>query len=241
MNTSFEIRDSNTTWFHSIELQIPAGKSHPNPNKHNHDQQDSSCKVVGCTNIINKRKMSGLCKAHESSVSDLYLKLYNGTTLHTAPRHLDIIDHLIQWSRDNEAFGRLNHFVHQLSFEICGNIPDVNILSNQIRGYSESTDAIQKCIDKCLIEVEKYLPKENLNSYSIIETKSYRIPVRSLATTFSLLVLCEEANRGDRWFSLKYLGGANKATSNGGLMPLMYYAIRTFGIGFSTKTARVLF
>ncbi|MCP9750452.1 hypothetical protein EGI32_05660 [Ferruginibacter sp. HRS2-29] len=166
---------------------------------------------------------------------DLHLSLSNsvggGTT--DVPMHQDIVDSLISWAKPRNF--DLNPLFELMSFNALGNIPDVSTLAGDNLHVGYTPPMLQDLLDEMIKVVDNFLPSTNNSSYQILTVgtgvNKRELSARILALTFAGLVLCEEANRGDRWFSRTILKDETKTTMLGGAMPIAYFAARTFNWG----------
>jgi hypothetical protein len=114
------------------------------------------------------------------------------------PAHQDIIDCLIEWAKLRNY--NLTAFFEKISFSIIGNIPDITSLANEVT-YNSSiiVPSLQDAFNTSIAIAEEFFPNNNNSSYQPLTTKSGDIPIIVLAHIFIGLIVCEEANRGDRW------------------------------------------
>lgn len=228
-------------WRITINDNGSTGRNHINRNKLNHLKNDRTCKIVGCTNTFRINRTSGLCNAHESHEHDLYLELHDPAgTLINAPAHKDIIDALIEWS-STRNFGLLPFF-SSLSFNTLGNVPDVSTLAGKVTHSGIIVIPTVNSVYNSLIDViNNFFPVNNNSSYQTLTTPKGEIPAIVLAYTFAGLLICEEANRGDRWFCRMVRKEEPKTTQLGAAMPIAYFATRIFPWGVEmNKSARNL-
>ncbi|MES1182130.1 MAG: hypothetical protein ABUL44_04975, partial [Flavobacterium sp.] len=172
---------------------------------------------------------------------DLYLVLHDPDgNLVNAPAHKEIIDALILWS-STRNFGLLPFF-SSISFNTLGNIQDVSIMAGSIRRRGIVPQTLNDQYNALAPIVEQYFPSTNNSSYQPLSTARGNIPAIVLAHTFIGLLICEEANRGDRWFCRMVINNEKRTTNLGAAMPLAYFATRIFpwGVEFNTSTARKL-
>ena len=234
------ISRSIDNWRITINDNGIIGRNHINRNKLNHLKDDRTCKIVSCINHIRINRTSGLCDTHEAHEHDLYLELHDPSgTLINAPAHKDIIDALIDWS-STRNFGLLPFF-SSLSFNTLGNVPDVSTLAGKVVHIGVTLPTLDVIYDSLIEVINNFFPINNNSSYQTLETPRGEIPAIVLAFTFAGLLICEEANRGDRWFCRMVRKEESKTTQLGAAMPIAYFATRIFPWGVEmNKSARNL-
>ncbi|CAL2084916.1 hypothetical protein [Tenacibaculum sp. 190524A05c] len=217
-------------WKITINDNGTSGRNHINPNKLNYLANDRTCKIVGCKNQFRINRTSGFCDNHELHEHDLYLELHSPEgTLINAPAHKDIIDALIKWS-STRNFGLLPFF-SSLSFNTLGNVPDVSTLAGKVIHSDIIIPTIGSIYDSLIEVINNYFPLNNNSSYQPLKTAKGEIPAIVLAYTFAGLLICEEANRGDRWFCRMIRKDEAKTTQLGAAMSIAYFATRIFPWG----------
>lgn len=217
-------------WRITINDNGTAGRNHTNTNKLNYLANDRECKIIGCNNRFRINRTSGLCDNHNLHEHDLYLELHNPTgNLINAPAHKDIIDALIEWS-STRNFGLLPFF-SSLSFNTLGNVPDVSSLAGKVIHPGITLPTINDIFDSLIEVINYFFPVNNNSSHQTLKTPKGEIPAIVLAYTFAGLLICEEANRGDRWFCRIIRKEESKTTQLGAAMPIAYFAIRIFPWG----------
>lgn len=218
-------------WCIRISDKTPSTRDHKNPNKYNLETDNRICNYTNCENTFNIRRTSGLCDEHENHLHDLFLELNNSSGERiTAPRHKDIIDALILWSSTRNF--SLDGFFSELSFNILGNIPDVTSLAGDIihESYADMPTLVE-IYNPLTFIVQRYFPDDNSSSYQVLETKTGNMSAILLANIFVGLLICEESNRGDRWFYRNIVKNESKTEQLGAVMPLSYYAAKSFSWG----------
>jgi hypothetical protein len=208
----------------------------PNPNKLNWEKRSRECLINGCNNTIRINRTSGLCNDHTEHQHDLLLALSapDGSN-HSIPSHHDIINCLIDWSSTRNFI--LSPFFEKLSFTTLGNVPDVTSLSGEVNYRTTNVPSLEDIFENIKKVVEQFFPENNNSSYQPLLTDKGNIPVIVLANVFMSLVICEEANRGDRWHCRMIRKNESKTTQLGGAMPIVYFAARTFNWGVEMKKA----
>lgn len=156
-------------------------------------------------------------------------------TLINAPLHTEIVDKLIEWTKPRNY--DLLPLFKDISFNILGNIPDVSTLAGETMHVGFTPPTLQNLLDEVIIIVDKHMPDYNNSSYQPLLTRQGNIPARILALTFAGLILCEEANRGDRWFNRIIRKNESKTELLGGAMPIGYFAARMFPWGIEIGKA----
>ncbi len=234
MTSKYKITDSYSEW--EISFSLTGDRPHKNPCKYNWDRHSNRCLIKGCKVVINRNRLSGLCDKHENHVADLFLEVAQHGKAHIKkpPSHSEIIEQLIEWS--NTRNYQLAPFFEELAFNVLGNVPEVTTLANK-SPLTSHVSTIERVVQSTVMKtVDKFFPTTNSSSYQILKTKVGDFPVRTLAAIFSGLVLCEEANRGDRWFCRIILKEESKTSQLGGAMPLVYFAARQFKWGVEMKS-----
>lgn len=217
-------------WEIRIRDNGTAGRNKENPNKLNYLKDDRVCKVVGCSNTIRINRTSGLCSTHEMHQNDLYLELLDSSgTVITVPRHNDIVDYLTTWSSTRNF--SLKSFFAELSFNILGNIPDVSSMDRRTVHIGVHIPTLTDIWDNILPIIHKYFSTTNTSSFQKLSTSQGDISAIVLAYTFVGLLVCEEANRGDRWFCRNVRDNESTTRQYGAAMPFIYYAIKSFPWG----------
>lgn len=217
-------------WTISIRDNTRNGRFQENPNKLNYEQNSNRCHFQRCTNTFRINRMSGLCDTHAEHRHDLYLELSDPTgQIVQAPSHKDIIDSLILWAKPRNF--DLVPLFEAMSFNVLGNIPDVSTLARDVLHTGFTPPLLQDLLNDIAFVVNEFLPDFNNSSYQPLRTRRGDIPARILALTFAGLILCEEANRGDRWFSRMIRRDESQTTMLGGAMPLAYFAAKSFRWG----------
>ncbi len=181
-----------------------------------------------------------MCDSHQFHNHDLLLSLEDpGGVSQNVPAHHDIIDSMIEWAKTRNY--NLSAFFEKISFSILGNIPDVTSLANEVSYVNFNVPNLVD-VFKISIEVaEEFFPIANNSSFQPLTTRSGNIPIIVLAHIFIGLIVCEEANRGDRWHCRIIRGDENKTSQLGGVMPITYYSTRSFNWGIEMgQSARLL-
>lgn len=237
--SSAEYIDQKTKWKITIVDLGPKGRIHDNPNKLNFLKNSRTCHFTDCNNSIRVNSRSGLCELHKKHQHTLFLELHNtnGEKVN-APLHVEIVDKLIDWSKPRNY--DLIPLFTALSFNILGNIPDVSTIAGDTKHVRFAPMSLQEYLDEVVGLVDMYLPDFNNSSYQTLKTKkSGDIPARILAIAFAGLILCEEANRGDRWFCRTIQKNEAETELLGGAMPIGYFAACNFPWGIQIgKAAR---
>ncbi|WP_299113131.1 hypothetical protein [uncultured Winogradskyella sp.] len=211
-----------------------------NPNKIDYNSLSRICHFNGCRNPINIRRTSGLCDEHQTHQHDLLLSLKDNEGINVGvPAHQDIIDCLIEWAKSRNY--NLSAFFEKISFSILGNVPDVTSLAGEITYDNIETPNFDEIFNNCISVAEEFFPSRNNSSYQPLSTRTGDIPIIVLAHIFIGLIVCEEANRGDRWHCRIIRKDETKTSQLGGAMPIAYYAAKSFNWGIEMgKSARFL-
>ena len=207
-----------------------------NPNKIDFKGESRECLFNGCHNVIRRNRTSGLCDTHSTHQHDLLLSLAGSDgNAKDVPSHQDIIECLIQWASSRNY--NLSPFFEKISFSILGNIPDVTSLAHEISYPGIPIPTLDEVFQTSIRVAEEFFPVDNNSSYQPLTTKSGNIPMIVLAHIFIGLIVCEEANRGDRWHCRIVRGDESKTTRLGGAMSISYYAARSFNWGIEMGNA----
>jgi hypothetical protein len=211
-----------------------------NPNKIDYKSNSRVCLFDGCNEVIRINRTSGLCDVHQLHQHDLLLSLKDSDGYdHSVPAHIDIIDCMIEWAKSRNF--NLKVFFENISFSILGNIPDVTSLANEVSYGAIPIPDLATVFSTSIDVAENHFPVGNNSSYQPLATRTGDIPIVVLAHVFIGLIVCEEANRGDRWHCRLVRGDEKQTTQLGGVMPIAYYAAKTFGWGIEMgKSARLL-
>jgi hypothetical protein len=239
--TTASITDPKSQWQIIIRDLVAHGtRFHLNNNKLNYRKNKNNCQFTACTATIRRNRTSGLCDIHQIHQHSLFLELQNPLhNLVNAPLHIEIVDKLIEWARTRNY--DLIPLFQDISFNLLGNIPDVSTLSDDTIHPGFTPPTLQTLVDDVIVIVNKHLPDFNNSSYQPLTTKQGLIPARILALTFAGLILCEEANRGDRWFSRFVRKEESQTELLGGAMPIGYFAARMFPWGIEIGKAAFRF
>lgn len=241
MITPYEINIDNIII--RLSDNINSDKFQKNPNKYNLNGTNNICKIVACNNTFRRNRTSGLCNIHDLHTHDLLLEVLNleNRTPYSFPAHKEIIDTLMKWSTTRNF--SLNNFFSKLSFNILGNIPDVTSLAGDIE-YPDNIiiPTLEDIFNSLLPIIHETFPLNNTSSYQKLNTNRGNISAISLAYIMVGLLICEEANRGDRWFFRNIIEDESKTSYLGAAMPLAYFATKTFpwGVEINTKVSRNL-
>lgn len=223
-----------------ITISDNGSRNKVNPNKIDFNGKTKSCFFNGCGNVKRLNRTSGLCDIHSNHQHDLLLSLTDsaGNAL-KVPAHQDIIECLIQWAQPRNY--NLSLFFERISFSILGNIPDVTSLANEVSYPGVTIPSLNDVFQTSIKVAEEFFPIDNNSSYQPLKTKPGDIPMIVLTHIFIGLIVCEEANRGDRWHCRIVRGDESKTTQLGGAMPIAYYAARSFNWGIEMgSSARLL-
>ena len=196
-------------------------------------EKPNTCVFKDC---VTKRKViSGRCHKHQNHRYDAILKLTTPSNIILKPpSHGTIVKKLTDTCTDNEI--NIDKFYKFILPKVLGKIPDMTshsretILPKLKSGRSPIVKNHKVTFPRIISCAEKYFSNKNYKEFEITfgRKKTDRITetitTRVLACIFSGLILCEETNRGDRWFCNKVLENANLTTQLGGIMPLRGYA-----------------
>ena len=209
-----------------IEISDVGQNPKPNPNKYDFNQTSRVCLYKNCNKKISKSRKSGLCNEHQTHQHDLLLTLKPKDQNSIRPVHTEVIDDLVEWERI-ENFD-LCHFIEDIKHRIIGNIPDVTSLASEVTYKSVKVPSLMNVFDSAVKVVQKHFSNQKELSSKIVSTKNGDIPIIVLATVFVGLIVCEEANRGDRWHCTFVRKDCRQIKNSGGMMPLMYYSSKKF-------------
>lgn len=227
--------DIKTNWSIEIKDLLLAGRNKINPLKLNLQQSDRTCKYQGCIGTFLRTRTSGLCDTHLNHQHDLFLDVFLNGNHVSSPTHADIINHLITWAKSRNY--DLMNFFKDCSFSILGNIPDVSTLSGDVIHAGFTPKSLDDYLDICIKCVDRHFPVDNNSSYQLLSVKGINFPARVLAIILVGLLLCEETNRGDRWFWREIVKQEEKTQFLGGAMPIAYFASMSFPWGMEIGKA----
>jgi hypothetical protein len=228
--------DIKSGWSFKITDQGTIGKNKFNPTKLNMDGLHRICQHANCRNVIRASRNSGLCDNHQTHSHDLLFGLIDPANNQVSiPKHIEIINHLVNWAKSRNY--NLTPLFSALSFSLLGNIPDVSTLAGETTHAGFTPPVVQDLFNEAISIVDDFFPDNNNSSYQPLITSKGQIPARVLAVTFAGLILCEEANRGDRWFWRQIRKDEQKTTYLGGAMPIAYYAAVSFPWGLEIGKA----
>jgi len=217
-------------WEISIKDNGTAGRNKFNPNKLNYLADDRTCKIVGCGNQFRINRSSGLCINHVDHKHDLLLELKNNGVPVGAPTHKEIVDALVKWSITRNY--NLAPLFSSLSFNVLGNIPDVTTLAGEVTHLgTPSLPDLEDLFDNLVEVTENFFPEGNNSSFQPLITSKGDFPAIVLAQIYVGLLLCEESNRGDRWFCRMVRQEESRTTQSGAAMSIGYFAKKTFPWG----------
>ncbi len=214
--------------------------SKENPNKIDFNSESRVCLFNECNEVIRINRTSGLCDLHQFHQHDILLSLKDPNGInHSVPAHIDIIDCMIDWAKTRNF--DLKAFFENISFSILGNVPDVTSLANDVSYEGVFIPDLASVFNTSIIVAENHFPVANNSSYQPLLTRTGQIPIIVLAHVFIGLIVCEEANRGDRWHCRVVRRDEKQTSQLGGVMPLAYYAAKTFSWGIEMgKASRLL-
>lgn len=224
-----------------ILISDAGAKKKKNPNKFNYQSITRECMLIGCSKKIKINRTSGLCDKHEFHQHDLLLSLKDptGEAILPVPSHMDIIDCMIEWAKSRNF--NLNTFFENVSFSILGNIPDVTSLSSEVNHGSIIVPILKDVFNTSINVAEKFFPVANNSSHQPLLIRSRNIPIIVLAHIYIGLIVCEEANRGDRWHCRVVRKDESKTSQLGGAMSIAYYASKSFNWGIELgKSSKLL-
>lgn len=225
------VRKNINNWEITIKDKGEKGRNKKNKNKYNLLKPERNCRIIKCNEKVRINKQTGLCEKHKLHSHDLYLSVIDDNGIEIGPpAHKEIIDALLEWSQSRN-FGLLPFF-SDLSFNTLGNVPDVTVLASKVIVDKKiHKPTINDIFDSLIKVVERHFPLENNSSYQPLVTNKGKFPAIVLAYIFAGLLICEEANRGDRWFCRMVLKDESKTTQLGAAMAIAYFATRIFPWG----------
>jgi hypothetical protein len=208
----------------------------------NPDGETVKCAIDGCTKMTRAR--SGVCTTHNTEHQWMLHKrdwlariIPPGGTrdeyLTNAPGFGDLSESLIRWAgEDRKKIDRLDEFFFEAIDAIPGEIPDSTSLQKGFEGIEPNILSPQDIITMTLKTVNRYFPKnefmaEETENIEIVAGITKKIPLRLVASLLFLGYVCEEANRGDRWYKTKN-GTPESIMYAGCFMSAGYYLYRRF-------------
>lgn len=223
-------------WILELEDLGTAGRNHLNPNRYNNDKSDYKCRVNGCSEDSHWLSLKGLCKDHKSHQHDLVLSLkQNSTTTDYKPTHVQIINSIFNWSSIT-GISVLELF-ESFSQSIIGEVQDVSIISGNVVIDSVTPQDLHELLNQRFDEIDEFLMERDIDESVEAECFGESIPITILFYTICALIVCEETNRGDRWFARYVLEDESLVRLLGGMMPLTYVASICFNWGFSVNNS----
>lgn len=151
-------------------------------------------------------------------------------SLTDAPRHSDITEALIGWmDKDDGRMKRMDGFIKDTLEHIVGKVPDATTLQKNIDGKMSGVLTPDELVKMTIKIVDNHFPKsefsKTLINFGIYKEKEIKdIPIRVVAAMLVLAYACEEANRGDFWFSKR--NPSYKHRRGSAYMPSVYYLLR---------------
>lgn len=236
----FSIKNTQSLWTIKVVENLSAKRTlHENWNILNENRTSKICLFKGCSTILHSSNKRGLCQIHKIHQHTLVTELISNN-VNFLPVHLDIVDYLIEWSSRSKRAINLQYIFIDIANNILGNIPDVTTLAGETTHNGISIPTLKSLINNISLLVDKHLPDSDSASYELVSTDKGQIPAKTLLLTFSCLMLCEEANRGDRWFNKVVRKNESLTQMLGGAMPIGYYAAKSFpwGIIMSKSSVR---
>lgn len=201
-----------------------------------------TCAVQGCTNTTRAR--SGVCNNHKKEHEWMQHKRdwlariippggLREEHLTNAPGFGDLSESLIRWAgTDQSRIKRLDSFFMESMDKIPGDIPDSTSLQNALEGIETNVMTPQQIISMTLEIVNRFFPQNDfqgvdVENINIVTGIISRIPIRLVASLLLLGYVCEEANRGDRWYKTR--NGAPETIAYAGcFMSAGYYLYRRY-------------
>jgi len=230
------IRDG---WEIRVEDHAEQGKLKENKNRYNHEGNYDTCRVRGCNVRLAWNSVIGRCKEHREHQNDLVLFLKrDNEEINYRPVHLSAIDALLHWADDNSI--SLSPLFSALSRSIIGQVQDVSILANVIEIDNVEPQSMDALFSTRFEEVNQIAADMDLDLDSELELDGHQVSLEVVIKVVTGLIVCEEANRGDRWFARELLGDAQLSTAQGGIMPITHFAVKSFdwGMELSSKLFR---
>lgn len=148
-----------------------------------------------------------------------------------APRHSDITEALVNWMNKSGSgrIKKMDAFIQDVLKRVVGNVPDATTLQKNVNSRIRGTMTPKKLVKMTKDLVIKHFPKNefgrtkvDFGRYKQREIKD--LPIRVAAALLVLAYACEEANRGDFWFSRRH--PSYKPRRGSAYMPSVYYFLR---------------
>ena len=199
------------------------------------------CAVSGCLNKTKSRQ--GVCTEHmgdykwQKHKRDWLARIIppGGTReqyLTNAPGFGDLTEILIGWvNLDKKKQERLDGFFFDVMDIVPGGIPDSTSLQESFEKNGVDIMEPEEIVSMVQETVDKHFPPSEfmdvlVENYNIkIEQES--IPLRMMAALLQLGYICEEANRGDRWYKTR-IGKPQDIRNAGCFMSAGYYLYRRY-------------
>ncbi len=205
----------------------------------NHEQTSNQCNYGDCTETFMKTRMSGLCNTHKKHEHDLLLKLTSPDGTILEPLHQHIIDALISATSNTNI--NLTNFFSKLSGAIIGNVQDVSTLAGKTVHTNTQTQTLTQIFTTIEPTIEEIFPDHNIENHTLQEIEGIgNISLLALAKTMVGLLICEESNRGDRWFCENIINAPQRTTQLGAAMAIASFATKSFAweVDFNKATSR---
>lgn len=148
------------------------------------------------------------------------------------PSFRDLTDMLIEWTKsDVKKQERLDGFFFDIIDKIPGAIPDSTSLQDALEKKETGIVKPEEIILQVQETVDKHFPptqfKEAFVENFKIKINHKRIPLRIIAALLQLAYICEEANRGDRWYKTR-IGKPEDSERAGCFMSAGHYLYRRY-------------
>jgi len=199
------------------------------------------CAVSGCLNKTKSRQ--GVCTEHmgdykwQKHKRDWLARIIPpGSSreqfLTNAPSFYDLTDILIKWAKsDVKKQERLDGFFFDIIDKIPGEIPDSTSLQDALEKKETGIIKPEEIILQIQETVDKHFPPMQFKGVFVenfkIKINHKRIPLRIIAALLQLAYICEEANRGDRWYKTR-IGKPEDSRRAGCFMSAGHYLYRRY-------------
>lgn len=223
-----------------IKISDSGGLNKKKPNKLDFNKLTRECLFIGCNEVIRINRTSGLCNLHEFHQHDLLLEVSQDTgTVLFKPVHKEVIDSMMAWAKPLGY--NLTPFFEKISTTIPGNVPDVTSLANDVYYPDHVIPHFKDVYLKSIKDLTLYFPNDESSLNQNVNFHSDIVSITTLSHILIGLIICEEANRGDRWHCKHIRNDEGLTTKLGGIMPIAYYATKSFNWGIEMgKAARLL-
>ena len=227
-----------------VEFSNRGNKLHVDPGRYrNPEKKQVQCAVCECSKNTTSRY--GVCGEHRKQEKHKWMIhkkdwlariIPPGSSreqfLTNAPSFYDLTDILIKWAKsDVKKQERLDGFFFDIIDKIPGEIPDSTSLQDALEKKETGIIKPEEIILQIQETVDKHFPPMQFKGVFVenfkIKINHKRIPLRIIAALLQLAYICEEANRGDRWYKTR-IGKPEDSRRAGCFMSAGHYLYRRY-------------